>query len=47
LIDQTYKFISIMSLIEAMFADEVYVDFYQWLTMKKSKKQIFPDRRVT
>ena len=41
-LDQTYKFISIMSLIEAMFADEQYVDFYQWLTMKKRKKQIFP-----
>jgi hypothetical protein len=41
-LDQTYKFISIMSLIEALFADEPYVDFYQWLTMKKRKKQIFP-----
>jgi len=41
-LDETYKFISIMSLIEALFADEPYVDFYQWLTMKKRKKQIFP-----
>lgn len=41
-LDQTYKFISIMSLIEAMFADEEHVDFYQWLTMKKRRKQIFP-----
>jgi len=41
-LDQTYKFISIMSLIEALFADEEYVDFYQWLTMKKRKKIIFP-----
>jgi hypothetical protein len=41
-LDRTYKFISIMSLIEAMFADEEYVDFYQWLMMKKRKKQIFP-----
>jgi hypothetical protein len=31
-----------MSLIEAMFADEEYVDFYQWLMMKKRKKLIFP-----
>ena len=41
-LDQTYKFISIMSLIETMFADEVYVDFYQWLTMKKRKRMVFP-----
>ncbi len=41
-LDQTYKFISIMSLIEALFAEAEYVDFYQWLTMKKRKKQIFP-----
>lgn len=41
-LDQTYKFVSIMSLIEAMFANEEFVDFYQWLTMKKRKKQIFP-----
>ena len=41
-LDETYKFISIMSLIEALFTDEPYVDFYQWLTMKKRKKQIFP-----
>jgi len=41
-LDQTYKFISIMSLIEALFAEEKYVDFFQWLTMKKRKKQIFP-----
>lgn len=41
-LDRTYKFISIMSLIEAMFADEEYVDFYQWLMMKKRKKHIFP-----
>lgn len=41
-LDQTYKFISIMSLIEAMFADAEYVDFYQWLTMKKRKKLVFP-----
>jgi hypothetical protein len=41
-LDQTYKFISIMSLIEALFAEEEHVDFYQWLTMKKRKKQIFP-----
>ncbi len=31
-----------MSLIEAMFAEEAYVDFYQWLTMKRRKKIIFP-----
>ena len=41
-LDQTYKFISIMSLIEALFAEQVNVDFYQWLTMKKRRKQIFP-----
>lgn len=41
-LDNTYKFISIMSLIEALFADEPHVDFYQWLTMKKRRKQIFP-----
>jgi hypothetical protein len=41
-LDQTYKFISIMSLIEALFAEEEYVDFFQWLTMKKRKRQIFP-----
>ena len=41
-LDRTYKFISIMSLIEAMFADEEYVDFYQWLMMKKRREQIFP-----
>lgn len=41
-LDHTYKFISIMSLIEALFSDEEHVDFYQWLTMKKRKKQIFP-----
>jgi len=41
-LDRTYKFISIMSLIEAMFADEEYVDFYQWLMMKNCRKQIFP-----
>lgn len=36
-----YKFISIMSLIEALFTNEVHVDFYQWLTMKKRKKLVF------
>ena len=41
-LDQTYKFISIMSLIEALFSEDEHVDFYQWLTMKKRKKQIFP-----
>jgi hypothetical protein len=41
-LDQTYKFISIMSLIEALFAEDAYVDFYQWLTMKKRRDQIFP-----
>lgn len=41
-LDQTYKFISIMSLIESMFADEEYVDFYQWLANRKHKKEIFP-----
>jgi len=41
-LDQTYKFISIMSLIEAVFADEEYVDFYQWLTKRKHRRLIFP-----
>jgi hypothetical protein len=41
-LDQTYKFISIMSLIEALFAEDEHVDFYQWLTMKKRRKQVFP-----
>jgi hypothetical protein len=41
-LDQTYKFISIMSLIEAMFSGEEYVDFFQWLMMKKRRKHIFP-----
>ncbi len=41
-LDQTYKFISIMSLIEALFSDEEHLDFYQWLTQKKRKKKIFP-----
>jgi hypothetical protein len=41
-LDQTYKFISIMSLIETLFAETAYVDFFQWMTMKKRKKQIFP-----
>lgn len=41
-LDQTYKFISIMSLIEALFAEEEHLDFYQWLTQKKRKKKIFP-----
>jgi hypothetical protein len=41
-LDQTYKFISIMSLIEALFAEVAHVDFYQWLMMKKRKQTIFP-----
>lgn len=41
-LDETYKFISIMSLIEALSAEEEYVDFYQWLMMKKRKRKIFP-----
>src|SRR5215211_4377358 len=41
-LDQTYKFISIMSLIEAMFADEPHIDFYEWLTMRKRRQQVFP-----
>jgi hypothetical protein len=41
-LDETYKFISIMSLIESLFAEQEHVDFYQWLTMKKRKKQVFP-----
>ncbi|MGE5374230.1 MAG: hypothetical protein ACM3XO_04170 [Bacteroidota bacterium] len=41
-LDQTYKFISLMSLIEALFAEEAHVDFYQWLMMKKRKRRIFP-----
>lgn len=41
-LDHTYKFVSIMSLIEAIFANEEFVDFYQWLTMRKRKKLVFP-----
>jgi hypothetical protein len=41
-LDETYKFISLMSLIEAMFSDEKFVDFYQWLTMKERRTQVFP-----
>lgn len=41
-VDNTYKFISLMSLIEALFANEEVLDFYQWLVMKKRRNQVFP-----
>jgi hypothetical protein len=41
-LDITYKFISMMSLIEALFADDEFIDFYQWLSAKERRKRIFP-----
>lgn len=42
-IDETYKYIAIMALIEAMYTKDKYVEFYKWLMRKaKSESKIFP-----
>jgi hypothetical protein len=41
-LDQTYKFIALISFIEALYIDEEYIDFYQWLISKKRRGEIFP-----
>jgi hypothetical protein len=40
-VDQTYKFIAIIALIESMYDRNEYVDFYEW-TMRNKRNGIFP-----
>jgi hypothetical protein len=40
--DETYKFIAILAFIEAIYAEDRFVDFYQWLSMKKRRPKVFP-----
>lgn len=40
-IDITYKYIALMSLIEAIFAEDRYVDFFEWL-MRRAREGLFP-----
>ena len=39
--DITYKFIALISIIEAMFSPDEWLDFYQWLR-KSSNAEVFP-----
>ena len=41
-IDETYKYIGLMSLIEALRSQEEYRDFYQWLNRKETRSSVFP-----
>jgi hypothetical protein len=40
-VDQTYKFIAIIALIESVYDKNNYIDFYQWI-MRNRKKGLFP-----
>ena len=40
-IDETYKFISLFSLIEASFGNDEFIDFYQYLT-KSNNSNLYP-----
>jgi hypothetical protein len=40
-VDQTYKFIAIVALIESIYDRNDYIDFYQWM-MKNKKNELFP-----
>src|SRR5574341_22864 len=40
-VDQTYKFIAIIALIESIYDKNDYIDFYQWI-MKNRKNGLFP-----
>ncbi len=38
--DITYKYIALISIIEAVVADDTWIDFYQWLRKKAKNKEI-------
>ena len=40
-VDQTYKFIAIVALIESIYDKNDYIDFYQWI-MRNRKNGLFP-----
>ena len=40
-VDQTYKFIAIIALIESIYDKNDYIDFYQWI-MRNRKSGVFP-----
>jgi hypothetical protein len=40
--DETYKFIAIMAFIETLYGDQQYIDFFQWLNMRKRRAEVFP-----
>jgi hypothetical protein len=40
-VDQTYKFIAIVALIESIYDKNDYIDFYEWI-MSNRKKGLFP-----
>jgi len=42
-VDQTYKFIAIIALIESIYDENKYIDFYQWIM--RSKQKIFGNLR--
>ena len=41
-LDETYKFIAIMSFIAALYSHDRHVDFYQWLSMRERRGEVFP-----
>ena len=46
-IDETYKYISIFSLVEALYAPPTYQDFYQWKQKNKKAESIRLDEKPT
>jgi len=40
--DETYKFIAVIAFIETLYQDEKYVDFFQWLSMRERRQEVFP-----
>lgn len=40
-VDQTYKYVAIVALIESMYGKNDYIDFFQWI-MRNKKNELFP-----
>ena len=45
-IDDTYKYISLFSLIEALDTPGTYIDFYQWLIRNNKEIVDWPETRL-
>jgi len=41
-LDETYKFIAIVAFVEALYSHEKYVDFFEWLSARERRAQVFP-----